>query len=300
MFQQCISFLFFMQKNGLFIGLTTIDIQFFTDKYPEPNKKVKTEPPEILVGGPATNAAAAFAHLNGGANLVSAVGKNPFKSFIQNDFNKTKIEFTDLTASRETHPVLAAVITSKQNGDRNIFTHFPATVQPEISAEKLFERTVYDIVLLDGFYPEFSLECARLARKNKIPVVMDCGSWKPQYADLLNFADVVIASADFFPPECVETGDVFDFIRKKGVRFSAISRGSRSILFQTKKGRGEVPVKKVKVADTLGAGDFFHGAFCYYFLQTKLNFESALKKAAELSTFTCQFEGTRSWLNFTE
>ena len=68
-----------MQYSGLFIGLTTIDIQYFVDTFPESNRKVKTEAPEIFVGGPATNAAVAFAKLNNGAFLASPVGKNPFQ-----------------------------------------------------------------------------------------------------------------------------------------------------------------------------------------------------------------------------
>lgn len=64
--------------------------------------------------------------------------------------------------------------------------------------------------------------------------------------------------------------------------------------------RGELPVKKVSAVDSLGAGDFLHGAFCYYYLEAKLDFEKALKQAMQLATFTCQFKGTRSWLNFTK
>jgi sugar/nucleoside kinase (ribokinase family) len=289
-----------MKYNGLFIGLTTIDIQFFVSDFPKPNKKVKTEPPAILVGGPATNAAVVFAHLNMGANLVSAVGKNPFYSFIQTDFSKTQIHFTDLVTSQETNPVLASVITSKQNGDRNIFSHYPEAIQSEIKPKQLTERLQPDILLLDGFYPEFAVECARLANNHSIPVVLDCGSWKPQYEELLQHTDIAICSADFFPPGCSNTNDVFDFLKSKKVFQSAISRGGQSILFQDEKGRGEVPVEKVKVVDTLGAGDFLHGAFCSYYLQLNLNFENALNQAANLATFTCKFEGTRNWINFTK
>ncbi len=289
-----------MPYNGLFIGLTTVDIQFFVEKFPQPNKKVKTESPAILVGGPAANAAVAFAHLNKGANLVSAVGKNPFQSFIQTDFNKTQIQFTDLVASQETSPVLASVITSKQNGDRNIFTHYPELIQPEISPDVLLNAINPEILMLDGFYPEFALDCVKLAGEKRVPVVVDCGSWKPQYDELLKHADIAICSSDFFPPGCSDATDVFDFLKSKNVFCSAISRGSQSLLFQTEKGRGEVPVERVKVVDTLGAGDFLHGAFCYYFLLLNFNFENALKKAVNLATFTCEFEGTRTWINFTE
>ena len=67
-----------MQYRGLFIGLTTIDIQYFVETFPGSNRKVKTATPDILVGGPATNAAVAFAHLNGRAFLASAAGRNSF------------------------------------------------------------------------------------------------------------------------------------------------------------------------------------------------------------------------------
>lgn len=289
-----------MPYNGLFIGLSTIDIQFFVDEFPRPNKKVKTGPPAILVGGPATNAAVAFAHLNKEANLVSAVGKNPFHSFIQNDCSKTQIHFTDLIAAQETNPVLASVITSKLNGDRNIFTHYPEIIQPEFNSGELIDKFQPDILLLDGFYPEFAVECACLANNRHIPVVLDCGSWKPQYEELLIHADIAICSADFYPPGCSNASDVFDFMKSKKVILSAVSRGGQSILFQHKKDRGEVPVKKVKVVDTLGAGDFLHGAFCYYYLHLNFNFEKALNQAASLATFTCRFKGTRSWINFSE
>ncbi|WP_072998112.1 hypothetical protein [Mariniphaga anaerophila] len=71
--------------------------------------------------------------------------------------------------------------------------------------------------MLDGFYPEFSLGCAQFARSLKIPVVLDCGSWKPQYETLLENADVVIASEDFYPPGCKNSADVFSFFSSKGI-----------------------------------------------------------------------------------
>jgi sugar/nucleoside kinase (ribokinase family) len=289
-----------MPFNGLFIGLTTIDIQFFVEKFPQSNKKVKTEPPKMLVGGPATNAAVAFAHLNKGAHLVSAVGRNPFSSFIQKDFNSAQIHFTDLTATQKTNPILASVITSKQNGDRNIFTHYPEPIQPEISPVELFNTLDPEILLLDGFYPEFAVDCARFANERQVPVVLDCGSWKSQYQELLQYVNFAICSADFYPPGCSNTDDVFNFLKSIRVIRAAISRGGQSLLFQDEKGGGEVPVEAVNTIDTLGAGDFLHGAFCYYYLQLNFNFEKALEQAAKLATFTCNFEGTRTWINFTE
>ena len=283
-----------MQYRALFIGLTTIDIQYFVESFPDSNVKVKTNSPDIFVGGPASNAAVAFAILNKGAFLATASGENAFSSFIKNDFADTQITHFDLAKDQEINPVIASVITSSKNGDRNIFTHNPELQNYDFAAKELFKIINPEIVLLDGFYPEFAIECAKLAQKKNVPVVMDCGSWKPQYQKLLNFADVVICSADFHPPNCSKTEQVFDFLKNKGVKKIAVSRGEEHIIFSDKK-NGMIEVKDAKVVDTLGAGDFLHGAFCYYFLET-FQFENALKKASELATFSCQFEGTRKWL----
>lgn len=284
-----------MHYRGLFIGLTTVDIQYFVDDFPRSNLKVKTTAPEILVGGPATNAAVAFSYLNNGAHLVSSVGQNPFSEYIRSDFEQTNIDFTDFSEGKNNLPVLASVITSK-NGERNIFTHNPPEIQPNTSLERLFTNVKPHILLLDGFYPGAGVEAAQLARSAAIPVVMDCGSWKPQYEQLLPFTDVAICSEDFLPPACKNSDDVFRFLRQAGISKAAISRGERSLLFRDGEEHGEIGVRiDPEVEDTLGAGDFLHGAFCFYYLRSG-KFAAALEKAAGLATFTCRFKGTRSWL----
>lgn len=285
---------FFMHYRGLFIGLTTIDIQYFVDTFPQSNSKVKTNPPDILVGGPATNAAVAFAHLNGGANLATAIGDNSFTAYIQKDFNRTQIDCVDLVAAQKNNPVLASVITS-ENGDRNIFTYNPAEIESEKGVKQLFNDTKPQVILLDGFYPVFGVQCAQLAKEKGIPVVLDCGSWKPQYNKLLEYADIVICSADFFPPNSNNSDDVFAFLKSKNIQKIAISRGEKSILYFDYDKFGEIEIEKTFVVDTLGAGDFLHGAFCYYYL--KNSFITALSKAALLASKTCKFKGTRDWLN---
>ncbi len=284
-----------MQYRGLFVGLTTIDIQYFVDSFPESNKKVKTNPPEILIGGPATNAAAVFSVLNQGAFLASSIGESPFNSFCQNDFKNTEVSHFDLAGKQVLDPVIASVVTSVNSGERNIFTHNPNNISPELTAKELFENTNPEILLLDSFYPKCSIECAKIAKSKNIPVIMDGGSWKPQFDTLLNYTDVIICSNDFIPPNCNNSKDVVDYLRKREIKNIAISRGEKSILFYSTESSGEIPVSKINVIDTLGAGDFLHGAFCYFYLQEN-DFRTALTKASEIASFSCQHKGTRSWL----
>jgi sugar/nucleoside kinase (ribokinase family) len=285
-----------LKYKGMFAGLTTIDIQYFVESFPASNKKIKTGPPDLLIGGPATNAAVAFAALNGEAILASATGKNHFTNFIREDLIMNSIVHYDFIPSVAKNPILATVITSKNNGDRNIFTHHPEEITPEVTAADIAVLVEPNIFMIDGFYPETVTEAAKICKLKGIPVVMDCGSWKPQYDILLDLTDVAICSSDFLPPGCNGSEEVFSYLRQKGVKMSAISRGGQSLLFQQGEGRGLVPVLQADIKDTLGAGDFLHGAFCYYYLHSGYDFEGALQLAAALATFSCKFNGTRQWI----
>jgi sugar/nucleoside kinase (ribokinase family) len=59
---------------------------------------------------------------------------------------------------------------------------------------------------------------------------------------------------------------------------------------------GSVPVPRVEAVDTMGAGDIFHGSFCY-FTAIGHGFVEALEMAARIAAESCRFRGTREWMN---
>ena len=69
--------------SSVFVGLSTIDIVYGVDEFPAANSKIEAKSQEVLVGGPATNAAIAFAHLGGEATLVTAVGRNSLAAVVR-------------------------------------------------------------------------------------------------------------------------------------------------------------------------------------------------------------------------
>ena len=282
--------------KGLFFGLTTIDIQYFVENFPKENTKIKTNAPEILVGGPATNAAIAFAALNGESYLCSTVGQNEFLPFIESDFKENKVKWIDLIPPNTYHPaVLASVITNSNNGDRTIITHNPEHPVNPKDIDLIF-KPYPDVLLLDGFYPETAVRLAQKARQNGIPVVFDGESWKPWLYELLPYIDYAICSENFMPPGCQKRNEIFQFLKTHGIINIAITRGEKSIIIYEKNQTNELFIDPVNdIEDTLGAGDIFHGAFCYFLLE-KADFSYALKEAAKIAGFSCQYKGTRAWI----
>lgn len=274
--------------NVLFAGLSTIDIQFFVDQFPGSNEKVKCKVPDILVGGPALNAAVAYSFLNKGAYLLSAVGKNPFKSLIQEDLQQHGVQLIDLITEKEINPVLASVITSS-NGDRSILSHHPEDHAVGIDIRNLFEQLKPELVMVDGFYPKMTTAVCEEAKNREIPIVFDGGSWKPHLEQIIPYLDFIICSADFCPPGCLTKDDVLHYFEQQQKKYVAISRGSDSILCSSQQ---EITIEKMKIKDSLGAGDFLHGAFCFYWLKSR-DFRLSLQQASKFASATCKYEGTR-------
>ncbi len=288
-----------MNPKGLFVGITTVDLQYLVDAFPEENLKTNSSQFHLSTGGPATNAAVAFSYLGGRSALVSEIGQHAFTRFIREELALYDIDVVDLSPSSSKLPTFSSIFTTKSSGDRSIvsFTTDKAVYSksdlPQISVDD------FDILLVDGLQMQVSQLISAQAKQNGIPVVLDGGSWKNGMETLLKFVDVAICSADFRPPGTLpdsQPAEVLDYLAASGVTYAAITRGEKPILFYDGDKQGELPVKQLNVVDTLGAGDIFHGAFCYYFSRLK-DFEAALGHASRVAAKSCASFGTREWMN---
>lgn len=279
--------------SGLFLGLTTIDLQYLVDPFPSPNTKNKAADFEMAVGGPAINAAAGFAALGGKAQAITVVGRHAMRDFVGADFDHYQVEWKDLSPEHPHLPTFAAVLSSQDNGDRTIVTNrrVPASLDMEILGPECLEGI--DIVLVDGFHMDAAIQIAGMANRKGIPVIMDGGSWKEGTEALLPVVDIAICSADFAVPD---EESVFSYLQKAGVQMGAITHGGAAIPYYSEEGEGVLPVSSVKVVDTLGAGDIFHGAFCHSYARTA-DWIRSLKEAAVVAGESCTCLGAKTWID---
>jgi sugar/nucleoside kinase (ribokinase family) len=280
---------------GIFVGLSTVDIVYSVDAFPSANSKIVARNQDIFVGGPATNAAIAFSHLGGKSTLVTTVGSHPLASMITEELQRHSIGVIDLNPTFDRAPVLSSISVNVQ-GERNVVSAnatrviaLPAQVNEATLASA-------SIVLVDGHSMQACQSWASAARAHGVPVVFDGGSWKDGTDQLLKNIDIAICSADFLPPGCSGTEDVVNYLRDHGVKDIAITQGGEPLQFVSGDTRGTVQGPRVQLVDTMGAGDIFHGAFCYY-ATTKHRFVDALQKAANIASHSCRFRGTREWMN---
>ena len=280
--------------NGVFVGLSTVDVVFGVDELPSPNTKVVARSQDVFVGGPATNASITFGQLGGRATLVTGVGRHALASVVREELQRYSIQLIDLYRDFDDVPVISS-ISVRKTGERNIISANSTRVNAlpvQIDDGILKEARV---VLVDGHYMQACQVWAEAAHARGTLVVFDGGSWKNGTQELLNSVDIAICSADFFPLGCSTENDVFNYLKDCGVTNIAITKGAEPVRFVSGVASGIVQVPQVEVVDTMGAGDIFHGAFCYY-ASIGRGFAEALGEAARVATESCRFRGTREWM----
>lgn len=281
-------------NNGLFVGLTTLDLIYQAAQIPDRNQKIVATDYTVSAGGPATNAAVTFQHLGNQATVLSVMGAHPISHLILTDLQQQGVNLLDLHPVRSEPPPVSSIIVTQATGERAVISinavNTPATID-QMPSQILPD---IDIVLIDGHQMAVGRSLAQQAHSQNVPVVIDGGSWKPGFETILPFVTYAICSANFHPPGCHSEPEVMDYLSTFNIPYIAITHGEQPIVYRDRTQLGHIPVPVIQPVDTLGAGDIFHGAFCHFILHT--NFVPALEQAAQVAAHACQSFGTRRWM----
>lgn len=281
-------------SDALFVGLSTIDIVYRVDRFPDANTKVAAQRQSVYAGGPAANAAIACAHLGGSATLVSAVGRHALAGVVREELTRFSVQLIDLNPDFDDVPAISSISVDRA-GNRSVVSANAMRIPiPPVTVDYDLCRRAR-IVMVDGHHMQACRVWATAARAAGLPVVLDGGSWKSGTEELLKNIDTAICSADFMPPGCRSANDVVRYLKEVGVANIAITNGAAPIRVLAGESAASIPVPKVEAVDTTGGGDILHGAYCYYASQG-LGFMDGLSKAARIASESCRYAGTREWM----
>jgi sulfofructose kinase len=245
-------------------GIGVQDIVMRVPNFPPPGGKTMSDDFLIVTGGCAVNAAIAVARLGGATLYAGPLGdmNDPVSNQLMSELKREGIGTTGVVrVSGAKAPVSAILIDA--TGERMIATYRdPAieTAQPD-GARGLVDGVT--IVLADNRFPAFALPICEAARARGLRVVLDAD--KPTVEDDPLF---VVASHVIFSSECLrETTGEKDLVRglqriaPRTKAFLAVSNGPDDVLYLREGAVQRVPAFRVKVVDTLAAGDVFHAGF---------------------------------------
>lgn len=294
---------------GVFVGLATLDLVLGVEHVPAPDEKVVATSQLVAAGGPAANAAVAFAWAGGRPRLLTVLGAHPLAAAALHDLREHGVAVTDAGPARGEPPPVAAILVTAGTGTRAVVSYVdralagsPAAVEPLIVDELIDGARV---VVADGHHAGLAEPLLRAARAAGVPTLIDAGTWRPSFMRLLPLADVVVASAAFRPPTADPgPSGVLEDLLGRGVAFAATTAGAAPIHWRDARGKGgTIEIPPVAVVDTLGAGDVLHGVLAAWLAGAagpdRLDAEElaeAVAAAARVATASCAFAGTRAWL----
>ena len=279
-------------NNALFIGRAVLDITSLVEDFPGPDGKATALVNDVIPGGTALNAAVVYSHLGGQARLATSLGSPGFAyDCLASDLHENGVIIQDICNDPNYSIPISTVVSTRSLGMRMIVNGAGDDCQqikccPDVFTDEL------DLIQLDQYERYFVMQHREEIRSFKGPVVLDGGRWKDCSRDFLQMSDIPIVSEVFcaggpaqFSSMCTEL-DIHRW---------AMTRGPHGIIWRDGNREGIIPAQPVKAIDSMGAGDFFHGAFCHEFVQSGAFVES-LAFANRVAARSCESVGTRSWM----
>lgn len=276
----------------VFAGLLTVDVAQHAKSLPLPGGKGTAGSAYMDVGGPAANAAITASGLGARTQLTTVVGCTDLAEYARTVLHTHGV-LVDDRAPGEGVPV-ASIWISAETGERTILATNNSEVRPELGPA-LGEDT--DAVLLDGHYAELAVAVAAEADERRVPLVLDCGRWRPVYTRLLPLATDIIMCQTFRPPGFEGMGDretLVGIYERWKPEICVMTRGGDDTLLVAEDGLTSLSVPKVAVIDTMGAGDVLHGAYVYWRYVAGLGSVAALEAATDLASRSCTHLGVRA------
>lgn len=220
-------------------------------------------------GGPAATAVVAASRLGAETAFIGVVGDDQAGKEILRGFQQENVETKHIRIKMGKESAVAFCWVEQQSGKRSIVWS-KGTAMP-LDAEAVDPDFIASLKLLhlDGHNTEAAIRAAETAKANGVIVSLDAGSIYPGMETLVGLSDICIASETFarnFTKE--ENAErAVEKLFMKGKLVSAVTLGDKGVVAMTKDGVINKSAFKVPVVDTTGAGDVFHGAFAYAYIQ---------------------------------
>ena len=246
----------------LCIGQAVQDFVFSIDTMPKAAEKYRASNFETLGGGPAATAAVAICKLGGTAQLATRVGDDMLANLIAAELESYGVDCTLMRRMGGRRSSVSAVLVDS-TGERMIINYLDDSM--EADPEWLHAYAPLDIaaVLVDTRWPEGALLGLNLATRNRLPAILDADLPVPKDGELVRAATHVAFSArglaEFSGIEDAEAG--LRSVHQQVENWCCVTLGADGLLIIEDGQLHHSPAFEVKVRDTLGAGDVWHGAF---------------------------------------
>jgi sulfofructose kinase len=277
------------------VGLNATDTLLVVPHFPAYAGKIPFEEEILSPGGQVASAMATCARLGLRTRYIGTVGDDERGRIQMESLRKSGINL-DYVQLREGCPNQSAyIIIDRGTGERTVLWSRPDCLRidpAQIAPEQILSARLLHI---DGHDTMAVAHAARIAHGAGIPVTVDVDTIYHGFDRVLPYVDYLIASSEF-PAQWTNERDPFRALEmiqaEYGMRVAAMTLGAHGALALEAGRFLYSPAFVVNCVDTTGAGDVFHGAFCYSVLQG-MSLADALDFSNAMAALNCTALGAR-------
>jgi sulfofructose kinase len=273
-------------------GIAVEDHIYRLARFPQPGSKTRARDYEAVGGGCAANAAVAVVRLGGAAALAAPLGDgsggDPVGDRILKRLVAEGVDCAPCVRTPDARSPISAILLDA-SGERLIVNDRDERLsQAQIAGPEMLSASC-DAVLADNRFPGFVMPLCRAARARGIPAVLDGDRPTAASDALLTTCTHIVFAADGLRATAA-TDDLEAGLRaiaRRSEAFLAVTDGENGVLWLEGGRLRRLPAFRVEAADTLGAGDVFHGAFALALAEGRAE-EAALVFASACAAIKCK------------
>ena len=277
------------------VGLNATDTLVMVPHFPAYAGKVRFETEVLSPGGQVASAMVACARLGLRVKYIGTIGGDERGRIQMESLRGTGVNLDHVQLRPDCANQSAYIIVDRSTGERTVLWRRDDCLR--LSPEEIAPEQIACARLLhiDGHDVTAAAHAAAIARRHGIPVTVDVDTIYPGFETVLPNVDYLVASADF-PRNWTGQSDPFRALEilqnQYGMRVAAMTLGAHGSLARVEEQFVHAPAFAVNCVDTTGAGDVFHGAFCYAVLQG-MPMAQVLEFSNAMAALNCTAVGAR-------
>jgi len=251
------------------MGLNSVDFLSLVPEFPTLNSKMKILQFSKQGGGQVATAMVALSRWGVRTKYIGKVGGDELGQFSIHSIRQERVDVSSVTVEPDAPNQFSMIIVDGLSGERTILWDRDERLmyrEGELRKEEICSGT---LLHLDGHDLRAALQCAKWAKEERIPTVVDLDRIEPLTPELVRVIDFVITSSRF---PALFTGipdreKALLELQKRTPGFLCATLGPEGAIALVDGRFLRVKGFQTKVVDTTGAGDVFHAGFIYGLLR---------------------------------
>jgi len=277
------------------VGLNATDTMILIPHMPAYGGKVPFLEDVLSPGGQVASAIVCCSVLGLRAKYIGTIGDDERGEIQMRSLLSTGVNLDHVQRRNGCPNQSAYILIDQTTGERTVFWSRPdcLRIDPhEITEDQI---TCAKLLHIDGHDTAAVAHAARIAREHGIPVTVDVDTIYKGFEHVLPNVDYLITSSEF-PERWTGEADPFKALtllqETYRMKVAAMTLGAHGALARSEGRFYYSPAFVVNCIDTTGAGDIFHGAFCYSVVQD-LGLAESLEFSNAMAALNCTAMGAR-------